>query len=213
MNHISANYLPLVRSCLYQFLSSRDRSEQMSGDLDVPAAGDLKFAQYVIKFSPIPAVLSRNVQCGDIRRLSVLATPERGSRRKRYCASSILSSGGDRRAAHYQGTALAWRSVKTDQRMAILLWKPSRLQSLYHPYLYGVQNTSPSRDGFAGKTCWLAIHTAGDVRHLVTSYHGSTVCRHGETPDAEDALLTDDEALSGWQGSGPWSSSSSPAYR
>ena len=33
------------------------------------------------------------------------------------------------------------------------------------------------------------------------SYHGLRVRRHaGETPDAEDVLLTDDEALSGWQG-------------
>ena len=70
--------------------------------------------------------------------------------------------------------------------------------------LYGVQNTSPvSRDGFAGKTCWLAIHNTSLAMFVTSllSYHGLTVRRHaGETPDAEDVLLTDDEALSGWQG-------------
>ncbi len=71
--------------------------------------------------------------------------------------------------------------------------------------LYGVQNTSPvSRDGFAGKTCWLAIHNTSLAMFVTSllSYHGLTVRRRqaGETPDAEDVLLTDDEALSGWQG-------------
>lgn len=70
--------------------------------------------------------------------------------------------------------------------------------------LYGVQNTSPvSRDGFAGKTCWLAIHNTSLAMFVTSllSYHGLTVRRHaGETPDAEDVLLTDDEALNGWQG-------------
>ncbi|VGQ07400.1 Sensor histidine kinase RcsC [Klebsiella quasipneumoniae subsp. similipneumoniae] len=70
--------------------------------------------------------------------------------------------------------------------------------------LYGVQNTPQvTADGFAGKTCWLAIHNTSLAMFVTSllSYHGLTVRRHaGETPDAEDVLLTDDEALSGWQG-------------
>ncbi len=44
--------------------------------------------------------------------------------------------------------------------------------------LYGVQNTSPvSRDGFAGKTCWLAIHNTSLAMFVTSllSYHGLTV--------------------------------------
>lgn len=70
--------------------------------------------------------------------------------------------------------------------------------------LYGVRNTSSvSADGFAGKTCWLAIHNTSLAMFVTSllSHHGLTVRPHaGETPSADDVLLTDDEALSGWQG-------------
>ena len=54
--------------------------------------------------------------------------------------------------------------------------------------LYGVQNTSPvSRDGFAGKTCWLAIHNTSLAMFAAAQLPRPDGRRHaGETPDAED---------------------------
>ncbi len=59
--------------------------------------------------------------------------------------------------------------------------------------LYGVQNTSPvSRDGFAGKTCWLAIHNTSLAMFVTSllSYHGLTVRRHARRNAGRRGCLT-----------------------
>ncbi len=63
-----------------------------------------------IKFTDTGCIVL-HVQCGDYLQISVRDTGE-GSRRKRYCASSILSSVGTGVQRNFQGTALARRSVK-----------------------------------------------------------------------------------------------------
>lgn len=104
MNHISANYLPLVvrkQLGLYCFIEP-DVPEQMSGDPMRLQQVISNLLSNAIKFTDTGCIVL-HVQCaGDYLQISVRDTGE-GSRRKRYCASSILSSGGDRRAAQFSG--------------------------------------------------------------------------------------------------------------
>jgi two-component system capsular synthesis sensor histidine kinase RcsC len=57
-------------------------------------------------------------------------------------------------------------------------------------------------DGFAGKTCWLAIHNTSLAMFVTSllSYHGLTVRRHAGKRRTPRMFTADDEALSGWQG-------------
>jgi two-component system capsular synthesis sensor histidine kinase RcsC len=70
--------------------------------------------------------------------------------------------------------------------------------------LYGVQNGAPLlADGLAEKCCWLAVHNTALTMFITSllNHHGVKVKNYaGETPGADDILLTDDEAHTGWSG-------------
>lgn len=114
MNHISANYLPLVvrkQLGLYCFIEP-DVPEQMSGDPMRLQQVISNLLSNAIKFTDTGCIVL-HVQCAGIICRLAFATLERGSRRKRYCASSILSfRWGPACSAIFRAPALARRSVK-----------------------------------------------------------------------------------------------------
>jgi two-component system capsular synthesis sensor histidine kinase RcsC len=108
MNHISANYLPLVvrkQLGLYCFIEP-DVPEQMSGDPMRLQQVISNLLSNAIKFTDTGCIILHVSARGIICRLAS-ATPGRGSRRKRYCASSIpffqVGTGVQR---NFQGTGL-----------------------------------------------------------------------------------------------------------
>ena len=72
--------------------------------------------------------------------------------------------------------------------------------------LYSAQYPVKSTlDGLNGKRCWLAVHNASLHDFLVSllSNSGMRVSRYeGQTPDADDMLVTDDELEQAWTGRG-----------
>ncbi|PLP32556.1 hypothetical protein CWM88_13620, partial [Klebsiella pneumoniae] len=211
MNHISANYLPLVvrkQLGLYCFIEP-DVPEQMSGDPMRLQQVISNLLSNAIKFTDTGCIVL-HVQCaGDYLQISVRDTGEGIPAKEVLRLFDPFFQVGTGVQRNFQGTGLGLAICEKlismmDGDIAVETEPGMGSRFTIRIPLYGVQNTSPvSRDGFAGKTCWLAIHNTSLAMFVTSllSYHGLTVRRHaGETPDAEDVLLTDDEALSGWQG-------------
>lgn len=103
MNHISANYLPLVvrkQLGLYCFIEP-DVPEQMSGDPMRLQQVISNLLSNAIKFTDTGCIVL-HVQCAGIICRLAFATPEKDRRRGIAPLRSFLS-GGDRRAAQFSG--------------------------------------------------------------------------------------------------------------
>ncbi|EGT5698114.1 two-component system sensor histidine kinase RcsC, partial [Cronobacter dublinensis subsp. dublinensis] len=61
----------------------------------------------------------------------------------------------------------------------------------------------PNVDGLSNKRCWLAVRNASLCEYLqgmLTRHNIRVQNHHGETPDKDDILITDDENCVAWQG-------------
>ena len=212
MNHISANYLPLVvrkQLGLYCFIEP-DVPEQMSGDPMRLQQVISNLLSNAIKFTDTGCIIL-HVQCaGDYLQISVRDTGEGIPAKEVLRLFDPFFQVGTGVQRNFQGTGLGLAICEKlismmDGDIAVETEPGMGSRFTIRIPLYGVQNTPQvTADGFAGKTCWLAIHNTSLAMFVTSllSYHGLTVRRHaGETPDADDVLLTDDEAQRGWQGS------------
>ena len=206
-----ANYLPLVvrkQLGLYCFIEP-DVPEQMSGDPMRLQQVISNLLSNAIKFTDTGCIIL-HVQCaGDYLQISVRDTGEGIPAKEVLRLFDPFFQVGTGVQRNFQGTGLGLAICEKlismmDGDIAVETEPGMGSRFTIRIPLYGVQNTPQvTADGFAGKTCWLAIHNTSLAMFVTSllSYHGLTVRRHaGETPDAEDVLLTDDEALSGWQG-------------
>ncbi len=221
MNHITANYLPLVvrkQLGLYCFIEP---------DVPVSLNGDPMRLQQVIsnllsnaiKFTDIGCIVL-HVRCdGDYLSIRVRDTGV-GIPAKRWFACSIPSSVGTGVQRNFQGTGLGLAICEKlismmDGDISVDSEPGMGSQFTLRIPLYGAQYpVKKSVEGLAGTCCWLAVRNTSLCQFIETSLARSGVHTQryeGQEPAADDILIVDD-ALE-HTGRGGRRSSLSPSYR
>lgn len=211
MNHITANYLPLVvrkQLGLYCFI-----------DPDVPVAlnGDPMRLQQVIsnllsnaiKFTDTGCIVL-HVQCsGDYLSIRVRDTGVGIPAKEVVRLFDPFFQVGTGVQRNFQGTGLGLAiceklismmdgdiSVDSEPGMGSQFTLRIPLYGAQYPLKKGVE-------GLAGTRCWLAVRNASLYHFLESSLTrtGMTVLRYeGQQPDADDLLVADDVLEQAWQG-------------
>ena len=211
MNHITANYLPLVvrkQLGLYCFI-----------DPDVPVAlnGDPMRLQQVIsnllsnaiKFTDTGCIVL-HVQCsGDYLSIRVRDTGVGIPAKEVVRLFDPFFQVGTGVQRNFQGTGLGLAiceklismmdgdiSVDSEPGMGSQFTLRIPLYGAQYPLKKGVE-------GLAGTRCWLAVRNASLYQFLESSLtrNGMTVLRYeGQQPDADDLLVADDVLEQAWQG-------------
>ncbi|MEF9888675.1 two-component system sensor histidine kinase RcsC [Citrobacter sp.] len=211
MNHITANYLPLVvrkQLGLYCFI-----------DPNVPVAltGDPMRLQQVIsnllsnaiKFTDTGCIVL-HVQCNDdylcIRvRDTGVGIPAKEVVRL-FDPFFQVGTGVQR---NFQGTGLGLAICEKlismmDGDISVDSEPGMGSQFMLRIPLYGAQYPlNKSIEGLVGKRCWLAVRNASLYQFIESSLarNGMTVqCYEGQQPDADDLLIADDVLDQTWQG-------------
>nr|WP_318384139.1 two-component system sensor histidine kinase RcsC [uncultured Enterobacter sp.] len=211
MNHITANYLPLVvrkQLGLYCFI-----------DPDVPVAldGDPMRLQQVIsnllsnaiKFTDVGCIIL-HVQCvGDYLCIRVRDTGVGIPSKEVVRLFDPFFQVGTGVQRNFQGTGLGLAICEKlismmDGDIAVDTEPGMGSQFTVRIPLYSAQ--APQKldvDGLAETTCWLAVRNA-QLATFVTSLlarNGIRVLHYeGQTPEANDTLITDDEQETPWPG-------------
>ncbi|MGU0172466.1 histidine kinase dimerization/phospho-acceptor domain-containing protein [Escherichia coli] len=209
MNHITANYLPLVvrkQLGLYCFIEP-----------DVPVAlnGDPMRLQQVIsnllsnaiKFTDTGCIVLHVRADGDY--LYPCSRYRRGHSGKKWCACLIPLPGRNGRTAKLPGTGLGLAiceklismmdgdiSVDSEPGMGSQFTVRIPLYGAQYPQKKGVE-------GLSGKRCWLAVRNASLCQFLETSLQRSGIVvttYEGQEPTPEDVLITDEVVSKKWQG-------------
>jgi two-component system capsular synthesis sensor histidine kinase RcsC len=212
MNHISANYLPLVvrkQLGLYCFIEP-DVPQLMSGDPMRLQQVISNLLSNAIKFTDTGCIVL-HVQCaGDYLQISVRDTGEGIPAKEVVRLFDPFFQVGTGVQRNFQGTGLGLAICEKlismmDGDIAVETEPGMGSRFTIRIPLYGVQNRSPLViDGLAGKCCWLAIRNASlalFVESLLTCHGLHCQIYDGQQPGADDILLTDDEPDARWQGS------------
>ncbi|HAT1608921.1 TPA: two-component system sensor histidine kinase RcsC [Raoultella planticola] len=212
MNHISANYLPLVvrkQLGLYCFIEP-DVPQLMSGDPMRLQQVISNLLSNAIKFTDTGCIVL-HVQCaGDYLQISVRDTGEGIPAKEVVRLFDPFFQVGTGVQRNFQGTGLGLAICEKlismmDGDIAVETEPGMGSRFTIRIPLYGVQNRSPLvTDGLAGKCCWLAIRNASlalFVESLLTHHGLHSQIYDGQQPGADDILLTDDEPDARWQGS------------
>ncbi|QLN88778.1 two-component system sensor histidine kinase RcsC [Citrobacter freundii] len=211
MNHITANYLPLVvrkQLGLYCFI-----------DPNVPVAlnGDPMRLQQVIsnllsnaiKFTDTGCIVL-HVQCnGDYLSIRVRDTGVGIPAKEVVRLFDPFFQVGTGVQRNFQGTGLGLAiceklismmdgdiSVDSEPGMGSQFMLRIPLYGAHYPLNKGI-------DGLVGKRCWLAVRNASLYQFVESSLtrNGMTVLRYeGQQPDADDLLIADDVLDQPWQG-------------
>ncbi len=211
MNHISANYLPLVvrkQLGLYCFIEP-DVPQLMSGDPMRLQQVISNLLSNAIKFTDTGCIVL-HVQCaGDYLQISVRDTGEGIPAKEVVRLFDPFFQVGTGVQRNFQGTGLGLAICEKlismmDGDIAVETEPGMGSRFTIRIPLYGVQNRSPLvMDGLADKCCWLAIRNTSlalFVESLLTHHGLRTQIYDGQQPGADDILLTD-EADARWQGS------------
>ncbi|UNK74256.1 two-component system sensor histidine kinase RcsC [Raoultella planticola] len=212
MNHISANYLPLVvrkQLGLYCFIEP-DVPQLMSGDPMRLQQVISNLLSNAIKFTDTGCIVL-HVQCaGDYLQISVRDTGEGIPAKEVVRLFDPFFQVGTGVQRNFQGTGLGLAICEKlismmDGDIAVETEPGMGSRFTIRIPLYGVQNRSPLViDGLVGKCCWLAIRNTSlalFVESLLTHHGLHTQIYDGQQPGADDILLTDDEPDARWQGS------------
>lgn len=212
MNHISANYLPLVvrkQLGLYCFIEP-DVPQLMSGDPMRLQQVISNLLSNAIKFTDTGCIVL-HVQCaGDYLQISVRDTGEGIPAKEVVRLFDPFFQVGTGVQRNFQGTGLGLAICEKlismmDGDIAVETEPGMGSRFTIRIPLYGVQNHSPLViDGLAGTCCWLAIRNASlalFVESLLTCHGLHCQIYDGQRPGADDILLTDDEPDARWQGS------------
>lgn len=211
MNHISANYLPLVvrkQLGLYCFIEP-DVPQLMSGDPMRLQQVISNLLSNAIKFTDTGCIIL-HVQCaGDYLQISVRDTGEGIPAKEVVRLFDPFFQVGTGVQRNFQGTGLGLAICEKlismmDGDIAVETEPGMGSRFTIRIPLYGVQNGAPLlADGLAEKCCWLAVHNTALTMFITSllNHHGIKVKNYaGEAPGADDILLTDDEAYTGWPG-------------
>lgn len=212
MNHISANYLPLVvrkQLGLYCFIEP-DVPQLMSGDPMRLQQVISNLLSNAIKFTDTGCIVL-HVQCaGDYLQISVRDTGEGIPAKEVVRLFDPFFQVGTGVQRNFQGTGLGLAICEKlismmDGDIAVETEPGMGSRFTIRIPLYGVQNRSPLViDGLAGTCCWLVIRNASlalFVESLLTCHGLHCQIYDGQRPGADDILLTDDEPDARWQGS------------
>ncbi|HHS9479661.1 TPA: two-component system sensor histidine kinase RcsC [Raoultella ornithinolytica] len=212
MNHISANYLPLVvrkQLGLYCFIEP-DVPQLMSGDPMRLQQVISNLLSNAIKFTDTGCIVL-HVQCaGDYLQISVRDTGEGIPAKEVVRLFDPFFQVGTGVQRNFQGTGLGLAICEKlismmDGDIAVETEPGMGSRFTIRIPLYGVQNRSPLViDGLVGTCCWLAIRNASlalFVESLLTCHGLHCQIYDGQRPGADDILLTDDEPDARWQGS------------
>ncbi|EPY1564157.1 two-component system sensor histidine kinase RcsC [Raoultella planticola] len=212
MNHISANYLPLVvrkQLGLYCFIEP-DVPQLMSGDPMRLQQVISNLLSNAIKFTDTGCIVL-HVQCaGDYLQISVRDTGEGIPAKEVVRLFDPFFQVGTGVQRNFQGTGLGLAICEKlismmDGDIAVETEPGMGSRFTIRIPLYGVQNRSPLViDGLVGKCCWLAIRNTSlalFVESLLTHHGLHAQIYDGQQPGADDILLTDDEPDARWQGS------------
>ncbi|PMC21709.1 two-component system sensor histidine kinase/response regulator, partial [Klebsiella aerogenes] len=212
MNHISANYLPLVvrkQLGLYCFIEP-DVPQTMIGDPMRLQQVISNLLSNAIKFTDTGCIVLHVRRAGDYLQISVRDTGEGIPAKEVVRLFDPFFQVGTGVQRNFQGTGLGLAiceklismmdgdiDVETEPGMG------SRF-TIRIP-LYGMQQMPPLlAEQHSNSTCWLAIHNTSLALFIesLLQYHGLTVRQFaGQTPAADDILLTDDELSGRWPGS------------
>ena len=214
MNHISANYLPLVvrkQLGLYCFIEP-DVPQLMSGDPMRLQQVISNLLSNAIKFTDTGCIVL-HVQCaGDYLQISVRDTGEGIPAKEVVRLFDPFFQVGTGVQRNFQGTGLGLAICEKlismmDGDIAVETEPGMGSRFTIRIPLYGVQNRPPlAIDGLAGKCCWLAIRNTSLALFVgsLLKHHGlRSQIYDGQQPGADDILLTDDEDQQDmrWQGS------------
>ncbi|ATX03861.1 two-component system sensor histidine kinase RcsC [Citrobacter freundii] len=211
MNHITANYLPLVvrkQLGLYCFI-----------DPNVPVAlnGDPMRLQQVIsnllsnaiKFTDTGCIVL-HVQCnGDYLSIRVRDTGVGIPAKEVVRLFDPFFQVGTGVQRNFQGTGLGLAICEKlismmDGDISVDSEPGMGSQFMLRIPLYGAQYPlNKGIDGLVGKRCWLAVRNASLYQFVESSLtrNGMTVLRYeGQQPDADDLLIADDVLDQAWQG-------------
>ncbi|MBJ8823108.1 two-component system sensor histidine kinase RcsC [Citrobacter sp. Ce119] len=211
MNHITANYLPLVvrkQLGLYCFI-----------DPNVPVAlnGDPMRLQQVIsnllsnaiKFTDTGCIVL-HVQCnGDYLSIRVRDTGVGIPAKEVVRLFDPFFQVGTGVQRNFQGTGLGLAICEKlismmDGDISVDSEPGMGSQFMLRIPLYGAQYPlNKGIDGLVSKRCWLAVRNASLYQFVESSLtrNGMTVLRYeGQQPDADDLLIADDVLDQAWQG-------------
>lgn len=211
MNHISANYLPLVvrkQLGLYCFIEP---------DVPLTLQGDPMRLQQVIsnllsnaiKFTDMGCIVMHVAKAGDYLSIRVRDTGVGIPAKEVVKLFDPFFQVGTGVQRNFQGTGLGLAICEKlismmDGDISVDTEPGMGSQFTIRIPLYAAQ--SPGKmliEGLSDKRCWLAVNNASLYAYLesLLGSYGIRVSRYaGQTPDAEDMLLTDDELTKPWQG-------------
>jgi len=211
MSHISANYLPLVvrkQLGLYCFIEP---------DVPVALEGDPMRLQQVIsnllsnaiKFTDMGCIVMHVSRAGDYLSIRVRDTGVGIPAKEVVKLFDPFFQVGTGVQRNFQGTGLGLAICEKlismmDGDISVDTEPGMGSQFTIRIPLYAAQSSdNPSPEGLSDKRCWLAVNNASLFTFLesLLTQSGIRVARYaGQTPDAEDMLITDDELAQPWQG-------------
>lgn len=211
MNHITANYLPLVvrkQLGMYCFIEP---------DVPMKLLGDPMRLQQVIsnllsnaiKFTDIGCIVLHLKREGYYLSISIRDTGVGIPAKEVVRLFDPFFQVGTGVQRNFQGTGLGLAICEKlvnmmDGDIAVDTEPGMGSQFTLRIPLYGEQDSTPlAIDGLAKIRCWLAVRNASlsDFIHSLLSWHGIDVRLYdGETPEPDDLLITDDELSQPWAG-------------
>ena len=211
MNHITANYLPLVvrkQLGMYCFIEP---------DVPMKLMGDPMRLQQVIsnllsnaiKFTDIGCIVLHLKREGYYLSISIRDTGVGIPAKEVVRLFDPFFQVGTGVQRNFQGTGLGLAICEKlvnmmDGDIAVDTEPGMGSQFTLRIPLYGEQDATPlAIDGLAKIRCWLAVRNASlsDFIHSLLSWHGIDVRLYdGEVPGPDDLLIADDELSQPWAG-------------
>ena len=211
MNHISANYLPLVvrkQLGLYCFIEP---------DVPLTLNGDPMRLQQVIsnllsnaiKFTDVGCIILHVCRTGDYLTFRVRDTGVGIPAKEVVRLFDPFFQVGTGVQRNFQGTGLGLAICEKlinmmDGDISVDTEPGMGSQFTIRIPLYDAHSPEKTQvEGLSGRTCWLAVNNASLCEYLdsLLTNSGLRVVRYeGQTPEADDVLLTDDAAQEAWQG-------------
>ena len=202
MNHITANYLPLVvrkQLGMYCFIEP---------DVPLKMMGD-PMRLHAIKFTDIGCIVLHLKREGYYLSISIRDTGVGIPAKEVVRLFDPFFQVGTGVQRNFQGTGLGLAICEKlvnmmDGDIAVDTEPGMGSQFSLRIPLYGEQNQTPLMiGGLAAVRCWLAVRNVALSNFIQTllTYHGMDVRLYdGEAPEPDDLLITDDEITQQWAG-------------
>jgi two-component system capsular synthesis sensor histidine kinase RcsC len=213
MSHITANYLPLVvrkQLGLYCFVEP-DVPQQLAGDPMRLQQVISNLLSNAIKFTDVGCIILHLRRDEDYLSISVRDTGVGIPAKEVVRLFDPFFQVGTGVQRNFQGTGLGLAICEKlinmmDGDISVDTEPGMGSQFTIRIPLYSAQNLNPAAiDGLSGKRCWLAVRNASLSQFVesLLARHGVEVLRYeGQTPQADDMLISDDELAQPWAGRG-----------